>query len=225
MGLLNRFSSVLKANVNSVLDKFSDSEKMLNQKIEDMRDQIIKVKRETANAITSEYKLVRKCEEARKSVELWDKRVNEALDRGESDDILKKGLAQRADAEDMAEAYGDQRDKQSKGVAELRSGLERLELKFDELVQNKELLVARKNRAEAQVTINETLAGIDDSADGFTLERAEEDVDELEARANATADMAELAKEDEFAAFEKKRDLDSDLALLKASRTVEDTSV
>ena len=133
--------------------------------------------------------------------------------------LAREALARRNEVQQLADEYKIQWDKQRQAVDQLKEHLKALELKIGEANRKKYLLIARQKRAKAQKQIHETMAGMKDSSAFDTFDRMEQKVGDMEARADAAAEMADFEKdslEDEFAALETKGNVEDDLATLKA---------
>ena len=218
MSVFSRISTIFKANVNEALTKAEDPEKVLNQITIEMKEQLIDTKQKVAAAIADEKRLQRQYQETAEQAKGWEDKAATAVQK-ERDDLAREALARRNEAQQLADEYKIQWDKQRQAVDQLKEHLKALELKIGEADRKKHLLIARQKRAKAQKQIHETMAGMKDSSAFDTFERMEQKVGDMEARADAAAEMADFEKdplEDEFAALETKGNVEDDLAALKA---------
>ena len=219
MGILSRMKTVLKSNVNSALDSVEDTEKMLNQTVTDMQEQLVKAKQQVAVAIADEKRLGRQYQENQAQVESWMDKAKLAIQKG-NDELAKAALGRKTEYEGLASEYQTQWESQKASVEKLKSSLRELERKIDEARRQKDLLIARNKRAKAQKQIHQTMAGMTTNAGAFdTFDRMKRKVDEEEARAEAAEDMADISGDasldKEFAELEKSG-VDDELAKLKA---------
>ncbi|MCZ6677326.1 MAG: PspA/IM30 family protein [Candidatus Poribacteria bacterium] len=217
MGFFNRISTIFKANVNDALDKAEDPEKMLNQITTEMQEQLVTVKQQVAASIANEKRLQRDYEKEQEQADGWEQKATIALQR-DNEDLARQALARRNEHRDIANGYKEQWEKQRQAVETLKENLRILERKIEEARRKKDLLIARQKRAKAQKMIHETMAGMKDNSAFASFERMEAKVGDMEARADAAAEMAEMSRdplEDEFAALET-GSVDDDLAALKA---------
>ena len=224
MSVFSRISTIFKANVNEALDKAEDPEKLLNQITIEMNEQLIDTKQKVAAAIADEKRLQRQYQETTEQAKGWEEKATVAVQQ-ERDDLAREALARRNEAQQIADEYKIQWDKQRQAVNQLKEHLRALELKIGEANRKKHLLIARQKRAKAQKQIHETMVGMKDSSAFDTFERMEQKVGDMEARADAAAEMADFEKdplEDEFAALEKTGNVEDDLAALKAKLGNED---
>ncbi len=218
MSVFSRMSTIFKANVNEALTKAEDPEKVLNQVIIEMNEQLVDTKQKVAAAIADEKRLERQYQETAEQAKGWEEKATIAVEK-ERDDLAREALARRNEAQQLADEYKIQWDKQRQAVDQLKEHLRALELKIGEAGRKKNLLIARQKRAKAQKQIHETMAGMKDSGAFDTFDRMEQKVGDMEARADAAAEMADFEKdslEDEFAALETKGNVEDDLAALKA---------
>ena len=218
MSVFSRMSTIFKANVNDALTNAEDPEKVLNQITIEMNEQLVDTKQKVAAAIADEKRLQRQYQETAEQAKGWEEKATIAVEK-ERDDLAREALARRNEAQQLADEYKIQWDKQRQAVDQLKEHLRALELKIGEAGRKKNLLIARQKRATAQKQIHETMAGMKDSGAFNTFDRMEQKVGDIEARADAAAEMADFERdplEDEFAALEKNDNVDDDLAALKA---------
>ena len=218
MSVFSRMSTIFKANVNDALTNAEDPEKVLNQITIEMNEQLVDTKQKVAAAIADEKRLQRQYQETAEQAKGWEEKATIAVEK-ERDDLAREALARRNEAQQLADEYKIQWDKQRQAVDQLKEHLRALELKIGEAGRKKNLLIARQKRATAQKQIHETMAGMKDSGAFDTFDRMEQKVGDMEARADAAAEMADFERdplEDEFAALEKNDNVDDDLAALKA---------
>ena len=218
MSVFSRMSTIFKANVNEALTNAEDPEKVLNQVIIEMNEQLVDTKQKVAAAIADEKRLQRQYQETAEQAKGWEEKATIAVEK-ERDELAREALARRNEAQQLADEYKIQWDKQRQAVDQLKEHLRALEMKIGEAGRKKNLLIARQKRAKAQKQIHETMAGMKDSGAFNTFDRMEQKVGDMEARADAAAEMADFERdplEDEFAALEKNDNVDDDLAALKA---------
>ena len=219
MGILSRMKSVFKSEVNAALEKVEDAEKMLNQTVMDMREQLAKAKQQVAVAIADEKRLERQYKENQVQTESWMDKAKLAIQKG-NDELAKAALERKTEYEGLATEYKNQWEAQKASVENLKASLRELERKIAEAGRQKDLLIARNKRANAQKQIHQTMSGMATNAGAFdTFERMKRKVEDEEARAEAAAEMStsseEASLDKEFAELEK-AGVDDELAKLKA---------
>jgi phage shock protein A len=226
MGIFDRISSIFKANVNHLLSKAEDPEKMLNQIVLEMNEQLAKTKQQVTIAIADEKRLEKQYKNEEIEAQEWKRKATLAIQK-ENETLAKEALARRNEHQNLANEYKIQWEKQKQAVDGLKESLRQLERKIEEAARKKNLLIARQKRAIAQKQIHETMAGMRDGSAFDTFNRMAEKVDEMEARADAAVEMAkteEVKLEDQFAELEKEGNLNDDLAALKARIAAESQS-
>ena len=152
MGIFSRLAALVRSNINALIDKAEDPEKMLNQIVADMANQLIEAKKQVAISIADEKKLAKQAEgEAAKAAE-WQRRAMMAVRAGD-DALAKEALMRKKEHEQLATEFKDQWAKQKKQVDGLKAALRVLNSKIEEAKRKKAVLIARKRRAEAQEKI------------------------------------------------------------------------
>jgi phage shock protein A len=218
MGILDRVAVVIKSNLNHLINKAEDPEKMLDQILIEMRQQLMEAKREVAVAIADEKRLGAQLEAELEQVGEWDRRAMLAVQKGD-DDLAREALRRKAEHEQIAVGYKKQWDAQKASTENLKNALRALSQKIEEAGRKKNLLVARQKRAEAQKHIHEVMTGLSDTSAFESFDRMATKVEQLEAQANAALEISEdlsgEAFEQRFRALESGSDVDQELAALK----------
>jgi phage shock protein A len=217
VGLLDRVSTLVRSNLNDLLDRAEDPEKVIKQLIMDMNNQLIQVKTQVAAAIADEKRLYARYQEAQQQAEEWQRKAELAVEKGD-DELAKQALARRNTYAQTATGFQEQWQAQSAQVQALKDGLRQLESKIGEAEAKKDLLIARSRQAKAQETVHRTLSGIRGTGAMSEFERMEERVEQQEARAAAYTDLSTDTLETRFAALEQESELDRQLRELKAKK-------
>jgi phage shock protein A len=218
MGIFARLAQLIKSNLNDLISKSEDPEKMLNQIVLDMSKQLMEAKKQVAIAIADEKRLLKEMESEKAKAAEWERRAMMAVRAGD-DNLAKEGLARRKEAEALGEQYHQQWQKQKAAVDQLKLALRALNNKIEEAKRKKALLIARKKRAEAQKAIQETMGGLRNASAFEAFDRMEKKIDQIEAEAEAGAELAEEYSGDvlaqKFAHLEVTAGADEDLLSLK----------
>jgi phage shock protein A len=207
MNLLERVLTLLRANLNSVVEKSDDPEKTLRQLQLDMRNQLVQVKTQVATAIAQSRKLQTHSNERKAEAATWMRRAEQAIQQN-NDTAARDALTHYNDYMKQAQRYEQQQQEQEKLVTTMRSVLRQLEAKISEVETTIDLLVTRKRNALLQQRVFDALGKTGSLKDKERASRAQDAVMEAEARARA---MAELHK----------RDLDTQLEQLSEEQIVE----
>jgi phage shock protein A len=218
MGIFSRLAQLIKSNLNDLISRSEDPEKMLNQVVLDMNNQLVEAKKQVAASIADEKRLAKQTEQELANAAEWERRAMMALRAG-NEELAKEALARKREHDELANTYKEQWTKQKTAVDQLKKALRLLNDKIEEAKRKKNVLIARKKRAEAQKAIQETMSGLRDQSAFETFDRMSQKVDQIEAEAEAQSDLAEEYSGDvlasQFANLERKASGDDDLVALK----------
>ena len=219
MGIMDRVSTLIRANVSDLIERAEDPEKVIKQLLDDMNNQLVQVKTQVAAAIADEKQLYKRYEENQKKADEWQRKAELAVERGQ-DDLAREALQRRNSFGQTADGFKEQWQQQSQQVAVLKDALGKLESKIQEAQTKKDLLIARSRRAKAETSIRTTLAGMDTGGALASFERMEEKVGLQEARAGALAELDTDTLDERFALLETETEVDRQLAELKARKSL-----
>ncbi len=218
MGIFSRLAQLIKSNLNDLISRSEDPEKMLNQVVLEMNNQLIEAKKQVAASIADEKRLAKQLEQEEANAKEWERRAMLAIRAG-NEELAKEALARKREYDELAATYQDQWTKQKTAVEQLKKALRLLNDKIEEAKRKKNVLIARKKRAEAQRAIQDTMSGLRDQSAFETFDRMAAKVDQIEAEAEAEGDLAEEYSGDtltsKFKELEGKHSSDEDLVALK----------
>lgn len=214
MGILNRISTIAKSNINAMLDAAEDPAKMLDQLTRDMRDGITQSRTEVAKMIADEKELQANYERSQQLADEWQKKAELAMQKG-AEDLAREALHRKIDYANNAKVYQDQWAAQHQAVEKAKADLHELEEKYEGLVRNRETLLARHRRAQAQQQVAKVTAAMDSFDPTSQLGRMEERIRLEEARASATTELQHDTTEDRFAQLTQDSAVEEELARLK----------
>ncbi len=205
MGILDRIRTVLKSNINALISKAEDPEKMLNQLIMDMNEQLLEAKKQVAMSIADEKKLERQALENKAQGADWEKKAMLAVRAGK-DDLAKEALLRKQEYDGYAASFQKEYESQHASVEQLKDALRQLQGKIEEASRKKNLLIARAKRAEAQKQIQQTMGSLSGNSSFDTFDRMAQKVDQVEAEAEALKELgtvtADQKLEDKFKELE-----------------------
>ena len=214
MGVFDRISRMIRSNISELLDRAEDPEKMLQQIMADMQQDLREAKLQVVAAIRDQKKLETQYRANLVMADKWEKRAILAVEAG--DDVpAKEALRRKRTFDRLAQGYKEQLDEQVRSIQLLKTSLAALEAKIEEARRRKDILIARQKRAQAQKTISETMSGISKSSAFASLERMEGRIRAAEEHAEALAEVEVDSLEARFAALGDD-DIDGELAKLKA---------
>ena len=191
---------------------------MLNQVVLDMNNQLVEAKKQVAASIADEKRLAKQYEQEAANGQEWERRAMMALRAG-NEQLAKEALARKREHDELAATYQEQWTKQKAAVDQLKKALRMLNDKIEEAKRKKNVLIARKKRAEAQKAIQETMSGLRDQSAFETFDRMAQKIDQIEAEAEAQGEIAEEYTGDglatQFQQLEQAHGADEDLLALK----------
>ncbi len=204
MSILQRLWLITRSYVNHILGKTEDPEKMLNQMLMDMEGQLISAKRQVAIAISDEKKLLLQYQKSTEKMHIWKEKAGLAV-QANRDDLAKEALKRctiyAKDAKKLEEHWKNQKT----AVEQLISALGVLSNKINNAKIEKNLLVARAKRAEAEQKISTTMSNLTNNKNTINaIDRMAKKIDQMEIEANAASIMAKEIEVDELnAQFDK----------------------
>src|SRR5437764_3352 len=163
MGIFDRLSTLIRSNINDLINRAEDPEKMLNQLIVDMRSQLAKAKQQVAAAIADEKRLSAQVDTEKKSAEDWERRAVLAVQEGR-DDLAKQALLRHNEHAQGAVQLHETWVKHREETEKLKLSLRQLNDRIEEAKRKKNILIARQKRAEAHKRIQETMSSIGDKS-------------------------------------------------------------
>ncbi len=189
MGIFGRLAHLIKSNINDLISKSEDPEKMLNQMILELNNQLVEAKKQVAVAIADEKRQQKQLESERALAAEWENKAMLAVRKG-NDELAKEALVRKAEHDALVGQFAEQWKKQKEAVENLKNALRLLNNKIEEAKRKKGILIARKKRAEAQKMITDTMSRLNDASAFETIERMEAKIDQMEAEAEAGTELA-----------------------------------
>jgi phage shock protein A len=215
MGLIDRILRVIRANINSLVGQAEDPEKILEQTVEDMQQDLIQMRQAVAGAIATQKRTERQCSQNQSTAEEWYRRAQMALQQG-NEDLARQALTKRKSYQETAEALKAQIEQQNAIVTKLKQDMRTLESKISEAKTKKDMYIARARSAQASQRLNEMLGSVNTGNALSAFERMEEKVMQLEAQSEAIASLGTDDLEKKFLSIEDAGDIDKELASMKA---------
>jgi phage shock protein A len=204
MNLLERVLTLLRANLNSVVEKADDPEKALRQIQLDMRNQLVQVKTQVATAIAEGHKLRKRADERKKEADLWLKKAEQAIQH-DNDDAARIALTHYNDIQKQVERYKQQQKEQEQLVVTMRNAFSKLEEKINEVDTTIDILVTRKRNALLQQRVYDALNKSGTPKEKERTEKAQDAIVESEARAQALADLEQRNLDTQLAGYTQKQ--------------------
>ena len=215
MGLFDRISRVVRANINDVVSKAEDPEKILEQSIIDMQEDLVQLRQAVAQAIATQKRTEQQYQKANTEANNWQSRAQLALQKGD-ESLAREALLRKKANGDTAAILKTQLDQQSGQVENFKRNLIALESKISEAKTKKDMLKARISAAKANEQLQSAVGRLGTSSSMGAFERMEEKVLMMEARSQSAAELAGADLESQFALLESGTDVDDELAAMKA---------
>jgi phage shock protein A len=215
MGLFDRVSRVVRSNLNSMVSSAEDPEKILDQAIIDMQEDLVQMRQAVASAIASQKRIQQQYNQAQTEANNWYQRAQLALQKGE-EGLAREALSRRSVQTETATALKTQLDQQSTQIDQLKRNLIGLESKIAEAKTKKDMLKARASAAKANEQLQSTMGRMGTSSAMGAFERMEDKILQMEARSQAAAELAGADLESQFAQLEAGTDVDAELEAMKA---------
>jgi len=214
MSFLGRIRDLLSANINDLLDKAEDPEKMANEYLRQLNDQFYQAKTEVAAAMADENRLQQRMVQYYAEAEKWQGNAESALRSGK-EDLARAALQRKLQAEKLAKQYEQQYQAQSEQVDQLEEGLANLETRIAETKARRDLIIAKKNRARTQESLQTTIRSMGRISAMDRLDMLEDRVDDRLAHAQAMTELEGSTLEHQFRQLEQEAGVDSELEELK----------
>jgi len=219
MGIFSRLGTLIKSNLNDLISKAEDPQKMLNQIVLEMQNQLVEAKKQVAVSIADEKRLKKQWDDQIELSKEWERKAMLAVRSGD-DALAKEALSRKQEHDNQQGEFSKQWQLQKDAVEKLKDQLRTLNDKIEEAKRKKNILIARQKRAEAQRAIQDTMRGLSDTSAFDTFERMSQKVDQIEAESEASAELGgELTGDtlqQKFKSLEAGAGSDNALAELKA---------
>lgn len=217
MGLLERVSTLIRANLNDMIDRAEDPEKMIKQVMMDMENQYLQVKTQVAVSIADLHLLEKKLRENEDTGKDWMRKAEVAVDKGQ-DDLARSALDRFHTAQRLTQSYKEQVDDQRLQVDALKSALQKLEQKLEEAKSKRDLLLARHRRSVALGKAARAQTALGDNSKSATFDRLKDRVHLTESVATAEVELLTDDTGDKLTRLDRDNEVERLLADLKSRR-------
>lgn len=223
MNMFERFSRVVSSNVNSVLKGLEDPEKVIEQAVLDMQNDLIKIRQSYAEISATTKRMEKQRDVAASAAEEWYRRAQLALEKGD-EELAREALSRRQIQKDLDESLTGQINMQSSASDKLYTSMSSLEGKITEAKREKEMLIAKARTAKTSLQVNDMLNTVGSGTSAMdAFERMKTKVDSLESQAEVAGELAASSSgttvklEDRFKALEGNTKVDDELAAMRRS--------
>ena len=217
MGIFSRFTDIVNSNINAILDKAEDPEKIVRLMIQEMEDTLVEVRSAAARAIADRKELTRKLEALEREAREWQDKAELALDKNR-EDLAKAALAEKARARKSAETLGTQQQAVSEGLEKLNGDIASLETKLADAKARQQALIARHQTVSKRLEVRKRLHDyrIDDAFVRF--EHFERRMDDIEGHVEAYDLGGKKGLAEEIDELESNDAVEQELEVLKSKR-------
>jgi phage shock protein A len=217
VALLERVSTLVRANLNDLIDKAEHPEKMIKQVVLDMQNQLLQVKTQVAIAIADQHLLEKKQKENVEKVAEWTRKAELAVDK-KQDDLARVALERVESYRELSEGFAQQVTDQKAQVENLKTALRQLEQKLTEAQAKADLLITQHRRARAVGKASDAKMAGGNGSSAAAFDRMKHKVAREDATAQAKSELAADDMEGRLAALEKEDRIEQLLTEMKAKR-------
>jgi phage shock protein A len=215
MAILDRLSRLIRANVNDLIDQAENPEKMVDQLLRDMQSSITTARAQVASMIAQEKELEADVAESEQLVQEWDQKARRAV-TADKDDLAREALRRKHDAQENLDLYREQHTTQQHTVEKLKSQLQQLESKYQTTLAQRDSLVTRQRRAQAQQQVADRVSSLSPLDASSELDRMERKIRGNESRAAATIELEDTSMDAQFRELDYDVDIEKELEALKS---------
>jgi phage shock protein A len=215
MGLFDRFSRVVRAHVNSLTTNAEDPEKVLEQTVMEMQDNLIQLRFCVASAIATQKRTERQAANAQATAQEWYRRAQLAIGQ-DNEPLAREALTKRKSYQDTADTLSSQIEQQNTVVATLKKDMRSLELKIAEIKNKKDIYIARVRSAQASLRLQELMGELSGATSTNVFERVEDKILQIEAQKEVNSITSEDNLEKKFLALESNDNIDNELSAIKS---------
>ena len=214
MGIFSRFTDIINSNINSILDKAEDPEKMVRLIIQEMEDTLVEVRSSSARTLADKKELTRQIARLESDTQTWQQKAELALSK-DRDDLARSALVEKNKCEDAAQSMSAELANFDVHIAKLQDEISQLQEKLADAKARQKAIVMRGKTASSRLKVKSKLDSgkVEDALTRF--DRYERKIDDLEAQVDVY-DLGKKSLADEIADLESDEKVDDELASLKA---------
>ena len=214
MGLFDRIGRVFRSNVNAAVSAAEDPEKILEQTVVDMQEDLVKLRQAVAGAIASQKRIEQQYNQAQVQSEEWYRRAQLALQKGD-ENLAREALTRKQTFSETATSLKQQLDQSVTQIEKMKRNLRELEGKISKYKTEKDMLKARAGAAKANEQLSQAMGQIDTASATGAFDRMKEKVLQMEAKSEAIAELSGDSLETQFAELEGSGGVDLALEEMK----------
>jgi phage shock protein A len=216
MGIFTRVSDIIHSNINAMLDKAEDPEKLIRLMIQEMEDTLVEIKASCAGAMATRKKVQRELDETLRRADQWGDKAQLAVNKGR-DDLAREALVEKRRYRERAGALEREASECEALVEQYQADIVQLEDKLKLAQEKRRILVQRHIRAQRSKRVQERIRRVDSTDTLIRFEQFENRIERLEAEADLVNLSRKPALEDELARLEGDEEIEQELQALRAS--------
>ncbi len=224
MGIFTRFRDIISSNINAMLDKAEDPEKLIKLMIREMEDTLVEIKASCAGVMAGDKKVQRRLEEVQSREKYWDEKATLAVHKGR-DDLAREALVEKRRFSDMIDTLDYELKEYNNIIEQYQDDIRQLEDKLVAAREKQRILVQRHIRAKGKKRAQEEIRRMDNSEAIFKFEQFENRIERMEAEADLVNFGRKPTLEEELDNLSVDDEIEKELQTLKSSLTKEDQSV
>jgi len=216
MGIFTRVSDIIHSNINAMLDKAEDPEKLIRLMIQEMEDTLVEIKASCAGAMATRKKVQRELDETLTRADQWGNKAQLAVNKGR-DDLAREALVEKRRYRERAGALEREASECDALVEQYQADIVQLEDKLKLAQEKRRILVQRHIRAQRSKRVQERIRKVDSTDTLIRFEQFENRIERLEAEADLVNLSRKPALEEELARLEGDEEIERELQALRAS--------
>ncbi|OKY25357.1 MULTISPECIES: phage shock protein PspA [Thalassotalea] len=222
MGVFSRFTDIINSNINSLLDKAEDPEKMVRLIIQEMEDTLVEVRSTSAKTLADKKELARQAEKFENDAEQWQEKAELALSKSR-EDLARAALVEKKKCSENSQALRDELSHVDEHIAKLQDEISQLQEKLADAKARQKAIIMREKTANSRLKVKRNIDSdkVNDALNRF--DSYERKIDDIEAQVEAY-DLGSKSLADEIAELENDENIDDELAQLKAKMKPEKKS-
>lgn len=217
MGIFTRFRDIVSSNINAMLDRAEDPEKMIKLMIREMEDTLIELKASCAGVIANRKKVERKLDDSVSREKLWAERTDLAIDRGR-DDLAREALVEKRRYTELCEALRNEITEHAGLIQHYQNDIQELEGKLVSAKEKKRMLVQRHRHANEKKRAQMDIRNVDSSDVMSRFDDLESRIERMEAEADLVNPKRDPGLDEQFSALNQDEQIENELAKLKAAK-------
>ncbi len=216
MGVFTRFKDIISSNINSMLDKAEEPEKMIRLMIQEMEETSVELKAACAGLMADQKRIARELSQASQRADLWSNRARLAMDKGR-EDLAREALLEKLSAQRLSEGLEREQDRFAMLIEQAREDIEQLEAKLESAKERQRSLAKRHVRADHRIKVRSNVSRVQSSEVMMRFDQFEQRIERMEAEAEIAAPRQNRNLEQEFALLEGGDEVEEQLASMRSA--------